>query len=137
LVQAIPASLKRGIAVGIGLLITLVGLEWSGFVAPNPATLVTLGDLHHPTVWMSAAGMIVTCALLARRSRGAILAGIVTSALLGLAFGIVEFDAASATANVKLQTTTFSRIAHFPNGPVCCKKQSGQLRFVDDLCDKH
>src|SRR5436853_66329 len=43
LVHAIPDSLKRGIAVGIGLLITLVGLEWSGFLAANPATLVTLG----------------------------------------------------------------------------------------------
>jgi AGZA family xanthine/uracil permease-like MFS transporter len=91
LVQAIPDSLKRGIAVGIGLLITLVGLEWSGFLAANPATLVTLGDLHHPAVWMSGAGILVTCVLLVRRSRGAILAGIVTSTLLGLVFGIVQF----------------------------------------------
>src|SRR5438445_12215780 len=91
LVQAIPDSLKRGIAVGIGLLITLVGLEWSGFLAANPATLVTLGDLHHPSVWMSAAGILVTSVLLVRRSRGAILAGILTSTLLGLIFGIVRF----------------------------------------------
>src|SRR5215831_4306806 len=33
LVHAIPDSLKRGIAVGIGLLITLVGLQWSGLVS--------------------------------------------------------------------------------------------------------
>jgi AGZA family xanthine/uracil permease-like MFS transporter len=91
LVQAIPDSLKRGIAVGIGLLITLVGLEWSGFLAPNPATLVTLGDLHHPAVWTSAAGIVVTCVLLVRRVRGAILAGIITSTVIGLAFGIVRF----------------------------------------------
>jgi adenine/guanine/hypoxanthine permease len=91
LVQAIPDSLKRGIAVGIGLLITLVGLEWSGFLASNPATLVTLGDLHHPSVWMSAAGILVTSVLIVRRVRGAILAGILTSTLLGLAFGIVRF----------------------------------------------
>ena len=50
LMDAIPDSLKRGIAVGIGLLITLVGLEWSGFLAGNPATLVTLGDLGQPPV---------------------------------------------------------------------------------------
>src|SRR5215510_8795395 len=61
LVSAIPDSLKRGIAVGIGLLITLVGLEWSGLLTSNPATLVTLGDLHHPAVRMSAAGILVTC----------------------------------------------------------------------------
>src|SRR5947199_1042530 len=91
LVQAIPDSLKRGIAVGIGLVITLVGLEWSGLLAANPATLVTLGNLHQPAVWMSAAGIVVTCVLRVRRSRGAILAGILTSTLLGLVFGIVRF----------------------------------------------
>src|SRR5438132_5654453 len=73
LVQAVPDSLKRGIAVGIGLLITLVGLEWGGLVSSNPATLVTLGNLHEPAVWMSVIGLLVTCALLVRQSRGAIL----------------------------------------------------------------
>ena len=91
LVHAIPDSLKRGIAVGIGLLITLVGLEWSGFLAASPATLVSLGDLHHPSVWMSAMGIVITSVWLVRRSRGAILAGIVTSTALGLFFGIVRF----------------------------------------------
>src|SRR5947207_15681904 len=76
LIHAIPDSLKRGIAVGIGLLITRVGLEWSGFLAANPATLVTLGNLHEPAVWMFAAGFLVTCTLLVIGSRGAILAGI-------------------------------------------------------------
>src|SRR5213594_875045 len=85
LVHAIPDSLKRGIAVGIGLLITLVGLEWSGLVATSPATLVTLGNLHEPAVGMFAAGFLVTCTLLVIGSRGAILAGIFTSTVLGLA----------------------------------------------------
>ncbi len=92
LVQSIPDSLKRGIAVGIGLLITLVGLEWSGFLAANPATLVSLGDLHQPAVWMSGSGLIVTAILLVRRSRGAILAGILTSTVLGLIFGVIRFN---------------------------------------------
>src|SRR5262245_46710371 len=91
LIRAIPDSLKRGIAVGIGLLITLVGLEWSGFLAPNPATFVTLGDLRHPAVWTSGAGILVTSVLLVRRTRGAVLAGILTSTVFGLAFGIVRF----------------------------------------------
>jgi AGZA family xanthine/uracil permease-like MFS transporter len=72
-------------------LITLVGLEWSGFLAPNPATLVTLGDMHQRSVWMSAAGILVTSVFLVRRLRGAILAGIGTSTLLGLVFGVVRF----------------------------------------------
>ena len=97
LVQAVPDSLKRGIAVGIGLLITLVGLEWSGFLAPNPATLLSLGDLHHPVVWMSSAGLLVTAILLVRGSRGAILAGIFTSTVLGLVFGVVRFHGVFST----------------------------------------
>src|SRR5437762_13676908 len=97
LIHAIPDSLKRGIAVGIGLLIALVGLEWSGFLAANPATLVTLGDLHQPAVWMSGAGILITSVLLVRRIRGAILAGILTSTLLGLVFGIVRYHGLVST----------------------------------------
>ena len=92
LVHAIPGSLKYGIAVGIGLLITLVGLEWGGFVGANPATLVALGDLGAPAVWMSTAGLAVTMILLVRRQRGAILAGIFTSTALGLFLGVVRFE---------------------------------------------
>ena len=97
LVRAIPGSLKHGIAVGIGLLITLVGLEWGGFVASNPATLVTLGDLGAPAVWMSTAGLAVTMILLVRRQRGAILAGIFTSTALGLFLGVVRFEGVFAS----------------------------------------
>jgi AGZA family xanthine/uracil permease-like MFS transporter len=92
LIRAIPASLKHGIAVGIGLLITLVGLEWGGFVSADPGTLVTLGDLGAPAVWMSGAGLAVTMVLLVRGSRGAILTGIFTSTVFGLVLGVVEFE---------------------------------------------
>jgi len=91
LLHAIPDSLKRGIAVGIGLLITLVGLEWSGIVQSSPATYVALGDLRQQSVLMSGAGILVTLALLVRRSRGAILAGIFTSTAIGLVLGVVKF----------------------------------------------
>jgi len=91
LVRAIPDSLKRGIAVGIGLLITLVGLEWGGFIGGSSATLVTLGDLRQPPVWMSSAGVVATLILLVRRSRGAILGGILTSTVIGFLLGVVRF----------------------------------------------
>jgi AGZA family xanthine/uracil permease-like MFS transporter len=107
LVRAIPDSLKRAIAVGIGLLITLVGLEWGGLVGPNRATLVTLGNLREPAVWMFAAGLLVTCTLLVRRSRGAVLAGIITSTLVGLILGVVHyrgvFSAPPSIAPIALQ----------------------------------
>jgi AGZA family xanthine/uracil permease-like MFS transporter len=97
LVHAIPDSLKRGIAVGIGLLITLVGLEWGGLVQNNPATYVALGDLRQPPALMAIAGIIVTLVLLVRRWPGAILAGIFTSTLIGLAMGVVKFHGVVST----------------------------------------
>src|SRR6185436_2427547 len=42
LVAAVPESLKSSIAAGIGLLITLIGLEWAGIVRLDPNTFVTL-----------------------------------------------------------------------------------------------
>src|SRR5215831_18463039 len=47
-ITAIPQSLKHAITVGIGLLIALIGLEWSGIVVAAPGTFVTLGKLTTP-----------------------------------------------------------------------------------------
>ncbi len=43
LLNEVPNSLKHAIAVGIGLLIAAVGLEWCGLVVDNPGTLVGMG----------------------------------------------------------------------------------------------
>ena len=44
-ITAVPESLKHAIGVGIGLLIALIGLEWSGIIVASPGTFVTLGQL--------------------------------------------------------------------------------------------
>ena len=90
LVHAIPDSLKRGIAVGIGLLITLVGLEWSGLVSANPGHWCRWATSTSPRSGCPAPAYCHR-ALLVRRSRGAILAGILTSTVLGLVLGVVRF----------------------------------------------
>src|SRR5438128_3461724 len=45
IVAVVPESLKSAIAVGIGLLIRLIGMEWAGLVRLDPNTFVTLGNL--------------------------------------------------------------------------------------------
>jgi AGZA family xanthine/uracil permease-like MFS transporter len=75
LIEAIPPSLQHAIAAGIGLLLALVGFEWGGLVRAAPRTLVALGDLREPAVLVALGGTLLTAALLARRSRGAILVG--------------------------------------------------------------
>jgi adenine/guanine/hypoxanthine permease len=45
--MAIPPSLRSATAAGIGLLLTFIGLQNSGFIAANPATMVGVGPLDH------------------------------------------------------------------------------------------
>ena len=56
LIDAIPLSLKLGIAAGIGLFLALIGLQNAGIVAADPVTRVTLGDLSRPQALLAAAG---------------------------------------------------------------------------------
>lgn len=92
LIEAIPESLQHAIAVGIGLLIALVGLEWSGLVVAAPGTLVALGSLKSGTVLLSLFGLIVTGALFALKARGALLWGILLTAVAGRLAGIIQYE---------------------------------------------
>jgi AGZA family xanthine/uracil permease-like MFS transporter len=92
LIVAIPGSLKHAIAVGIGLIIALIGLQWGGIVAASPGTLVTLGDLSTPPALLTIFGLVVTAVLLARRMPGAVLTGILLSACVGLLTGLVTYQ---------------------------------------------
>src|SRR5687767_715368 len=92
LIKAIPASLKHAIAVGIGLLIALIGLQWGGLVVDSPGTLVTLGNLKSPPALLTLFGLLTMAVLLARRVRGAMLIGILASTIVGLATGLVQYQ---------------------------------------------
>jgi AGZA family xanthine/uracil permease-like MFS transporter len=92
LIAAIPATLKHAIAVGIGLLVALIGLQWGGLVADSPGTLVTLGKLSAPPVLLTLFGLLLIGVLLARAVPGALLIGMFVSTLVGLATGIVHYQ---------------------------------------------
>ncbi len=97
-IDAIPLSLKLAIAGGIGLLIAMVGLQYSGLIVDNPAVLVQLGSPTTPWAVLSIIGLIITGVLMARKVRGAILIGMVSTAVIGLFFnGGIHPDAGSDT----------------------------------------
>ena len=91
LVAAVPEALKHAIAVGIGLLIALVGLEYGGIVVAAPGTYIGLGDVTSPPVLLALFGVVVTAILMAWKVRGGILLGILATALLGIPLGIVKY----------------------------------------------
>ena len=90
IVAAVPESLKSAIAVGIGLLITLIGLEWAGLVRLDPNTFVTLGNLGSKPALVALLGLATTIILMARKVKGAMLIGILVAAVAGLLTGIVR-----------------------------------------------
>jgi len=91
LVASVPDSLKHAIAVGIGLLIALIGLEYGGIVVDAPDVLVGLGDLTSRPVILVLFGVCLTAVLMALRVKGAVLLGILGTAILGIPLGIVKY----------------------------------------------
>jgi len=93
IIDAIPASLKHAIAVGIGLFIALLGLTGAGIVErPPDAGILQLGDLTRAPTLVACAGLVATVALLARGTRGAILWGILLATGLAWATGLVHWQ---------------------------------------------
>ncbi len=83
IVRAIPAFMKAAICAGIGLFIAFIGLKNGGLVVAHPATFVAMGDLTSPPVALFAAGILIACILVARRTPSAILLSIVAISLIG------------------------------------------------------
>lgn len=88
----IPDSLKNAIAVGIGLLIALVGFEYGGIIVGAPGTLVSLGNPKCPEVWLSLFGVIAMGSMVALKIRGAILYGIIATTIAGIPLGLVKYE---------------------------------------------
>jgi len=107
IVAAVPESLKSAIAVGIGLLITLIGMEWAGLVRLDANTFVTLGNLGSEPTLVALLGLAATVILIARKVKGAILFGILIAAVAGIVLGIVKNPGAVVSLPPSLAPTAF------------------------------
>ncbi|MET7645648.1 NCS2 family permease [Streptomyces sp. NPDC005426] len=90
--NAVPTSLRKGIAIGIGLFILLIGLVDSGFVSRVPDLAHTtvplqLGNDGHLNGWpvlVFVLGALLTLVLIVRKVPGAILISIVAMTAVAL-----------------------------------------------------
>lgn len=87
---AVPTTLKRAVAAGIGLFIAYIGLQSGGIIVPNESTQVSLGDLTQPGPLLTLIGILIISVLMARRVRGAILIGILLTTVVSFFMGIKE-----------------------------------------------
>ncbi len=87
--NSISASLKHSFAVGIGLVLALIGLYETGVVASGPPGVpLKIGDLGNAQVLLSILGFLVIVILMYLRVPGAILLGIVLTAAVGQMAGL-------------------------------------------------
>jgi AGZA family xanthine/uracil permease-like MFS transporter len=87
IVEAIPDAVKHATTAGIGMFIAYIALKGAGIIVASEATFTTLGDLRTPAPAMALLGLAITAALFSRRVTGALLWGILGTALLAWVFG--------------------------------------------------
>ena len=90
IINSVPLPLKHAIAAGIGLFLAFIGLQNAGLVVASPATFVTLGDFGERSTLLACIGILITSVLVVKRVRGAILLGIVVTALVGIPMGVTS-----------------------------------------------
>src|SRR5213594_4712754 len=86
LMDAVPIGLKRAISVGIGLFIAFIGFFTSGLVikpAAGPLP-VGLGTFRGLPITVFLIGFVLTAWLMARRTRGALLLGILGTTVIAI-----------------------------------------------------
>ncbi|HEY1048576.1 MAG TPA: NCS2 family permease [Prosthecobacter sp.] len=102
LANAVPPGLKHSFAAGIGLFLAFIGLYETGIVTSfvtgmptqalqagadgmlaAPAVPVKIGRLPDPQVLLAVLGFVLMTVLMVRKVRGALLIGIVVTALIG------------------------------------------------------
>ncbi len=86
IIDGIPQSLRIAITVGIGLFLAIIALKNAGVIAANPATYITLGDLHQPGTVLAIIGFIAVATLSARKVKGALLISILGVTALSFFF---------------------------------------------------
>jgi AGZA family xanthine/uracil permease-like MFS transporter len=90
IVKAIPANLKKAVAVGIGLFIALIGFANAGIVVNDAGTVIGLGDITAGGPFLAFIGLIIIIVLYALKIPGAILIGILATSVIGIPLGITS-----------------------------------------------
>ncbi len=92
-VNAIPMDLKRAIAIGIGLFLTIIGLVNAGVVVRGEGTVVTLSNnLTTLRMLTFGIGLALCSILIVRKIRGGLLIGIVATTVIAAIINAIWGD---------------------------------------------
>ena len=133
ILNSFPKSVLQAIPVGIGLFISLIGLNNAGIITFNqgpiidiilstelfdqqamiskvnnaPPQIIQLGDLSLPEVLLSIFGLSVMAILVARKMHGAILISILLVTIVSLIFGMTQVPDQLISTDLSIAPTFF------------------------------
>ncbi len=94
LITAVPEVIKTATTVGIGLFLAYIGLSGTvetggaGLIVANAVTKTTFGSFVQPQTILATVGIFMTVFFMVRRIKGALLWGIIGTAILGWVLGV-------------------------------------------------
>lgn len=97
IVEVIPTTLKNSISVGIGIYIAFIGLSSAQVIVNHDSTLVKIGDLTQGSALVCVIGLVLSAIMLIKNVKGALLIGIIATALIGIPFGVTNIDGVLST----------------------------------------
>ncbi len=108
--NSFPKNLKYSIGAGIGLFLSIIGLENAHIVVKDPATLITLGNILAPDAMVAIIGLAITIVLFVNRIKGALLWGILSTTAIAVVWSLINSHAASVLypAGFSLPSSPFS-----------------------------
>ncbi len=93
IIDAIPDSLKNAIPAAIGVFITFIGLVQAGIIIKDPGGgIVSIGNLHSRPTLLALIGVFIILFLMVRNVKGAMLLGMLITAVIGLIMGIIKYE---------------------------------------------
>ncbi|GKZ07913.1 hypothetical protein ANS015_27960 [Paraclostridium bifermentans] len=92
IVDSIPNNIKKAISVGIGLLISLIGLEGAGVIVhpEGGGTILALGNIVSGTGLLALIGILITAVLLSKNIKGALFIGMILTTIIGIPMGVID-----------------------------------------------
>ena len=110
IIKSIPRSLQNAIGGGIGIFVAYIGFLNVGFVNFGSG-VPAMATLNTPVLWLFIIGLVLTVVLLVLNVKGAILIGIVATAIIGIPMGVTSVASSiSFTEACQQLPTTFCAI---------------------------
>lgn len=88
IVRSIPEAIKKGVALGIGVFIAIIGLSNAGILVTDGGTVLSMNPVTSGAPLLAVIGLVILIVLYTLRTPGSILIAIVVTTIIGIPMGI-------------------------------------------------